>query len=178
MGSSTIPSRLEPRRDRFNDQYSESCYNRILAGLGPQSSINLLSVDRIPPERSFPIIRGTELQGSTESARGHRRAALVQSLLGDVFSGRVRAGDHLVTARPGGPLRRQPHAHSRAPISLSGMGLIDLLPNRGAIVRACRGRKSRKSARSRRVLECEATRLACGRIALNELDEVAENYAE
>lgn len=110
---------------------------------------------------------------SPESVRGHRRAALVQSLLADVFSGRVRAGDHLVTQD-----LAERHGVSHTPIrealiALCGMGIIDLLPNRGAVVRRVSREEVREVCQVRRILECEATRLACGRIALTELDALA-----
>ena len=59
-------------------------------------------------------------------------------------------------------------------IALAGIGIIDLLPNRGAIVRAVTGRDIREICQVRRVLECQATRSACGRIDLKELHAVAD----
>jgi DNA-binding GntR family transcriptional regulator len=90
-----------------------------------------------------------------------------------VFSGRVRAGDHLVTQELADRYGVSHTPLREALISRSGMGLIDLLPNRGAIVRRVSRQEVKEVCQVRRVLECEATRLACGRIALNELDEVA-----
>jgi DNA-binding GntR family transcriptional regulator len=113
------------------------------------------------------------LQTSPESARGHRRAALVKSLLADVFSGRVRAGDHLVTQDLADRFQVSHTPVREALIALSGMGIIDLLPNRGAVVRKVTVQEVREVCQVRRVLECEATRLACGRIALADLDAVA-----
>jgi DNA-binding GntR family transcriptional regulator len=114
------------------------------------------------------------LPTSLESSRGHRRAALVQSLLADVFSGRVRAGDHLVTQDLAERFGVSHTPIREALISLSGMGIIDLLPNRGAVVRRVSRQEVLEVCQVRRVLECEATRLACGRIALAELDLLAE----
>lgn len=96
----------------------------------------------------------------------------MQSLLGDVFSGRVRAGDHLVTQE-----LAERHKVSHTPvrealIALSGMGIIDLVPNRGAVVRRVSSLEVREVCQVRRVLECEATRLACGRISLADLDAI------
>ena len=113
------------------------------------------------------------MQNSAESVRGHRRSALVQSLLGDVFSGRVRAGDHLVTQDLADRYGVSHTPIREALISLSGMGIIDLLPNRGAVVRKVSRQEVREVCQVRRILECEATRLACGRISLSELDEIA-----
>jgi DNA-binding GntR family transcriptional regulator len=113
------------------------------------------------------------LRTTPDAARGHRRAALVQSLLGDVFSGRVRAGDHLVTQELADRFAVSHTPVREALIALAGMGIIDLVPNRGAIVRRVTRQEVREVCQVRRVLECEATRLACGRIALAELDALA-----
>ena len=113
------------------------------------------------------------MRTSSESGRGHRRAALVKSLLADVFSGRVRAGDHLVTQELADRFQVSHTPVREALIALSGMGIIDLLPNRGAIVRKISVQEVREVCQVRRILECEATRLACGQIALADLDELA-----
>jgi DNA-binding GntR family transcriptional regulator len=59
-------------------------------------------------------------------------------------------------------------------IALAGVGVVDLLPNRGAIVRRVTSRDVREIMQVRRALECEATRLACGRISLKELHALAD----
>ena len=58
-------------------------------------------------------------------------------------------------------------------IALAGVGIVDLLPNRGAVVRAVTTRDVHEVCQVRRVLECEATRRACGRISLAELHALA-----
>jgi DNA-binding GntR family transcriptional regulator len=58
-------------------------------------------------------------------------------------------------------------------ITLAGIGVIDLLPNRGAIVRAMTARDVREVFQVRRALECEAVRSGCGRIAKRDLDLLA-----
>ena len=60
-------------------------------------------------------------------------------------------------------------------ITLAGIGIIDLVPNCGAVVREVTAREVREICQVRRVLECEATRRACGRIDLTELDELAND---
>jgi DNA-binding GntR family transcriptional regulator len=117
------------------------------------------------------------LPTSAEAGRGHRRAALVQSLLSDVFSGRVRAGEHLVTQDVADRFGVSHTPVREALIALAGMGIIDLQPNRGAVVRRVSRLEVREVCQVRRVLECEATRLACGQIALAELDALAEAFS-
>jgi DNA-binding GntR family transcriptional regulator len=102
--------------------------------------------------------------------RGLRRQAIVQSLLADVVHGRLRAGAHLVTQELA---KRFGVSHTpirEALIALAGVGVIDLLPNRGAVVRRI---TQKEVCQVRRALECEATRSACGRIDLAKLHALA-----
>jgi DNA-binding GntR family transcriptional regulator len=104
---------------------------------------------------------------------GLRRQVIVQSLLTEVFQGRLRPGQRLVTQ---GLAERFGVSHTpvrEALIALCGIGIIDLLPNRGAVVRHVTARDVREVCQVRRALECEATRSACGRIDLTELHAVA-----
>jgi DNA-binding GntR family transcriptional regulator len=111
--------------------------------------------------------------GTLPCHRGLRRQTIVESLLGDVFQGRVRAGSHLVTRELAGRFGVSDTPIREALIALAGIGIIDLLPNRGAIVRRVTPHEVREVYQVRRVLECEATRLACGRIDLAELHALA-----
>jgi DNA-binding GntR family transcriptional regulator len=104
---------------------------------------------------------------------GQRRRAIVQSVLTDVFQGRLRAGQHLVTQDLADRFGVSHTPVREALIELAGIGIIDLLPNRGALVRHVTARDVREICQVRRVLECEATRRACGRIDLAELHALA-----
>jgi DNA-binding GntR family transcriptional regulator len=105
---------------------------------------------------------------------GLRRQTIVQSLLADVFGGRLRAGQHLVTQQLAERFGVSHTPIREALITLAGIGIIDLLPNRGAVVRAVTARDVREICQVRRVLECQATRSACGCIDLGELHSLAE----
>lgn len=105
--------------------------------------------------------------------RGQRRQAIVESLLTDVLHGRLKAGQHLGTQE-----LAERHGVSHTPIrealiALAGVGIIDLLPNRGAVVRHVTAKDVREVCQVRRVLECEAVRRACGRIDPAELKVLA-----
>jgi DNA-binding GntR family transcriptional regulator len=100
---------------------------------------------------------------------GLRRQAIVQSLLADVFHGRLRAGVHLVTQDLADRFGVSHTPIREALIALAGIGIIDLLPNRGAIVRQVTAKEVREIYQVRRILECAATRSACGRIDPAEL---------
>jgi DNA-binding GntR family transcriptional regulator len=105
---------------------------------------------------------------------GLRRQTIVESLLADVFQGRLRTGEHLVSRELAERFGVSQTPIREALISLAGMGIVDLLPNRGAIVRRVTANEVREVCQVRRLLECEATRSACGRIALAELHALAE----
>ena len=104
---------------------------------------------------------------------GQRRQAIVQALLTDVFQGRLRAGEHLVTQELAERFGVSHTPIREALIALAGIGIIDLLPNRGARVRRVTPHEVREICQVRRALECEATRSACGRIDLAELHALA-----
>lgn len=104
---------------------------------------------------------------------GLRRQAIVQSLLTDVFQGRLRAGQHLVVQELAERFGVSHTPIREALISLAGTGIIDLLPNRGAVVRRVTARDAVEICQVRRALECTATRSACGRIDLSVLHALA-----
>jgi DNA-binding GntR family transcriptional regulator len=110
---------------------------------------------------------------SIASPRGLRRQAIVHSLLADVFQGRLRAGEHLVTRELAERFAVSHTPIREALIALAGIGIVDLLPNRGAVVRRVTAHEVREVAQVRRVLECEAARSACGRIDLAALHALA-----
>jgi DNA-binding GntR family transcriptional regulator len=104
---------------------------------------------------------------------GQRRQAIVDSLLRDVFQGRLRAGQHLVTRELADRFRVSHTPVREALISLAGIGVVDLLPNRGAVVRRVSAREIAEVCQVRRALECEAVRSACGRIERLALEGLA-----
>src|SRR5438105_15802990 len=89
---------------------------------------------------------------------GLRRQAIMRSLMTDVFNGRLCAGQHLVTQELAERFGVSHTPIREALIELAGVGVIDLLPNRGAVVRQVTPHDVREVYHVRRVLECEATR--------------------
>jgi DNA-binding GntR family transcriptional regulator len=124
----------------------------------------LLAVSRIPATNGFD--------------RGSRRQAIVESLLADVFAGRLHAGQHLVTQDLAERFGVSHTPIREALIALAGSGVIDLLPNRGAVVREVTAKEVREVCQVRRVLECEAVRRACGRIDLRALEKLAADLRQ
>jgi len=106
-------------------------------------------------------------------SHGLRRQTIVQGLLADVFQGRLKAGEHLVTQDLAQRFGVSHTPIREALIALAGIGIIDLLPNRGAVVRRVTSQDVKEICQVRRVLECAATRNACGRIGPDELKPLA-----
>jgi DNA-binding GntR family transcriptional regulator len=105
---------------------------------------------------------------------GLRRQTIVQSLLTDVFQGRLQAGQHLVTQDLAERFGVSHTPVREALIAMAGIGVIDLVPNRGAVVRRVTTKDVREVCQVRRALECEAVRRACGRIDRAELEQIAD----
>jgi len=101
---------------------------------------------------------------------GRRREAIVEGLLRDVFQGRLRSGQHLVTRTLAQRFGVSHTPIREALIALAGIGVVDLLPNRGAVVCRVSPERIREICHVRRALECEAVRGACGRIDPDLLD--------
>jgi DNA-binding GntR family transcriptional regulator len=106
---------------------------------------------------------------------GLRRQAIVQSLLTEALQGRLRAGDRLVTQALAERFGVSHTPVREALIALAGIGIVDLLPNRGAVVRPVTARDVREICQVRRVLECQATRNACGRMDLVQLHALGDD---
>jgi DNA-binding GntR family transcriptional regulator len=106
---------------------------------------------------------------------GLRRQAIVESVLREVFQGRLRAGQHLATQQLADQFGVSHTPIREALISLAGIGVIDLVPNRGAIVRRVVAKDVREIFQVRRALECEAVRSACGRIDVSAFELLAED---
>jgi DNA-binding GntR family transcriptional regulator len=123
------------------------------------------------PEMLLPAARRT---ATLQCNHGLRRQTIVESLLAEVCQGRLRAGGHLVTRALAERFGVSHTPIREALIALAGMGIVDLLPNRGAVVRRVSADEVREICEVRCVLECEATRCACGRIGLAELHDLAE----
>jgi len=118
---------------------------------------------RSTPQRSATVKRD----------HGLLRQQIVEQLLADVVQGGLTAGRHLVTQDLADRFRVSHTPIREALIALAGIGIIDLVPNRGAIVRKVTSREFREVLQVRRALECEAVRLACGRIDPTELQSLA-----
>lgn len=100
------------------------------------------------------------------------RTQLVGKILQTIFSGAIRGGERLIEEELGARF-----GVSRTPIrealsELAAIGLIRLQPNQGAVVRPFGPAPLLEIYHVRRILEVEATRMACGRVNPGALQEV------
>jgi DNA-binding GntR family transcriptional regulator len=116
--------------------------------------------------------------GSAKWDHGLRREALVRAMLADVFNGTLAAGQHLIGQELADRYSVSQTPIREALITLAGIGVIDLLPNRGAVVRRMTEQDVREVCQVRRVMECEAVRTACGRVPPAVWAEFAEEVRE
>lgn len=112
-------------------------------------------------------------KAAEEIDHGQRRSVVVRQLLGDIFSGSLRAGQRLIIQQLARRLKMSPTPIREGLIQLASMGIIDFIPNCGGVVREMTSSDVREICQVRRALECEATRSACGRIDLPQLHALA-----
>jgi DNA-binding GntR family transcriptional regulator len=143
-------------------------------------TIHLSRLHARPACRISPvtILTATRRTATLKCDHGLRRQTIVESLLADVCQGRLRAGGHLVTRALAERFGVSHTPIREALVAMAGMGIVDLLPNRGAVVRRVSADEVREVCEVRRVLECEATRCACGQIRLAELHDLADDLRE
>jgi len=110
-------------------------------------------------------------QGKQSSGLRHN---LVSHILRLIFEGRLKEGEHLV-------VQRLAHKHGvsatparEALLELNSIGVVEMLPNRGAVVRPFGGEQLRDIYQLRRILEVEAARSCCGRIDAETLQSLRE----
>ena len=100
---------------------------------------------------------------------GSRRAVLVQAILAGLFDGRFEPRQRMRLEHLAEQFGVSMTPVREALVELAGIGLVELQPNRGAVLRSFGPRQLREICQLRRLLECEAVRCACGRIAPFEL---------
>jgi DNA-binding GntR family transcriptional regulator len=116
-----------------------------------------------------PIPSGTI---DEQVSRGSLRNQVTIRILTAVFDGRFSSGERLVVQRLAEIYKVSPTPVREALVELAPLGIVDLLPNRGAVVLPFGPHQVREIGQVRRVLEVEATRCACGRIETAELSRL------
>jgi DNA-binding GntR family transcriptional regulator len=97
---------------------------------------------------------------SPRSLRHH----VVQNVLRAIFRGELPAGTRLVTSTMAAQLGVSATPIREALVELEQSGVVELLHHRGALVKPFGRTELRDFYAVRRLLECEAVRLACGRV--------------
>lgn len=114
---------------------------------------------------------------STKAPRlKNRPESALLRILEALFRGEFSSGQHLTEASLVAMLGMSRTPVRQALIELKGLGVIDVHPNRGAVVPLEHFSKAklREIYHVRRLLEVEATRLAVGRIPDDELNELLQ----
>ncbi len=101
---------------------------------------------------------------------------VTELLLGEILQGTLRAGQHLVIKDLSARFQVSSTPIREALVQLEGIGIIDFVPNCGAVVRRVTAADVREVCHVRRALECEAARSACGRIELSQLHELGDAF--
>ncbi len=102
-------------------------------------------------------------------SRGSLRHQVTARLLTAVFLGRFASGQRLIVQQLATAYGVSPTPVRESLVELAALGVVELLPNRGAVVLPFGPEQVREISQVRRVLEVEATRCACGRIDPGEL---------
>lgn len=90
------------------------------------------------------------------------RTLAARQMMRAMFTGRIVAGDRLVITKIADQLGSSSTPVREAMVELYTLGLVELLPNRGAVCLPYGSRQLREMYLVRGVLEAEATRLAGG----------------
>lgn len=114
--------------------------------------------------------------GASQIDHGQRRKMVTESLLAEIFQGSLRAGEHLVIQDLAKRFSVSSTPVRESLVALEGIGVIDFVPNRGAVVRRVTAADVKEICQVRRALECEAARSACGRIDLAVLHDLADAF--
>jgi DNA-binding GntR family transcriptional regulator len=120
---------------------------------------------------------GAERAAGDPVPRGNLRQQVTYRILTAVFQGRFTSGQRLIVQRLSEMYEVSPTPVREALVELSALGIVALLPNRGAVVLPFGPQQVREIGQIRRVLEVEATRCACGRIDPAELDALRGGIA-
>jgi len=105
----------------------------------------------------------TDLLLNPTTVRGLRHQ-VVEQILRAIISGQLPEGHRLVVQRLAAQLNVSATPAREALLELANIGVADLLPNRGAVVLRFGPVELREMYHTRRILEVEATRCACGQV--------------
>jgi DNA-binding GntR family transcriptional regulator len=111
-------------------------------------------------------------------SRGALRHELVKRLLAEIFDGRMPAGTRLIILNLAKRFGLSSTPVREALLELETNGMVQFIHNRGAVVKPFGPEQLREIFELRRILETEATRMACGRIDPAALSELQRNLRD
>ncbi|WP_437185290.1 GntR family transcriptional regulator [Planctomicrobium sp. SH668] len=100
---------------------------------------------------------------------GSRRQRVVREILVGLFTGRFEVGQRMRVESLAEQFEVSATPVREALVELAGVGIVDLQPNRGAVLRPFGAEEIKQIVQVRRILECEAVRTSCDRFAPYEL---------
>lgn len=115
--------------------------------------------------------RDTLFQSLPQKALRH---SVVASLLTAVFKGQLKAGDWLNVQELAAQFGVSPTPIREALVELAAIGVVEMVHNKGTVVRPFGPEQLREIFQVRRVLETEATRCACGKIESGALERLRD----
>jgi DNA-binding GntR family transcriptional regulator len=111
-------------------------------------------------------------------ARGNLRQQVTWRLMTGIFQGRFRSGQRLIVQDLARAYQASPTPVREALVELASLGLVQLLPNRGAVVQPFGPQEIREISEIRRLLEVEAARRAAGAVPPGELADLRDELLD
>ncbi len=111
-------------------------------------------------------------------ARTGLREQVTHRILTYVFEGKFHAGERLVVGRISSLFGVSPTPVRESLVELAGLGIVDLLPNRGAVVRPFGPQQLKEMIQVRRILEVESARCASGNVTTDDLESLRNELTE
>lgn len=115
---------------------------------------------------------------SKQLLHGSRRQTLVQQVLVKFFQGEYQPNQRMTVQSLAKEWNVSATPVREALVELEGIGIVDIYPNRGAVLRNFGSRELREICQVRRILESEAARCACGHITPHELTKLEQIFCE
>lgn len=115
---------------------------------------------------------------SKELMHGSRRQTLVQQVLLKFFQGEYQPNQRMTVQSLAREWNVSATPVREALVELEGIGIVEIYPNRGAVLRNFGARELREICQVRRILESEAARCACGHITPHELAQLGQIFTE
>lgn len=115
---------------------------------------------------------------SKQLMHGSRRQTLVHQVLSKFFQGEYEPNQRMTVQSLAREWDVSATPVREALVELEGIGIVDIYPNRGAVLRNFGAKQLHEICQVRRILESEATRCACGHITPHELSKLTEVFSE